>query len=391
MSARAAGRGGGASLLWGLFAASSWAWCIGLFLPVVLRRLMGWPGFLAFAIPNVLGCAAFGFVLDRRRSRRLVRRHRGAMVVFSGVTIAYQLLLAGWTGRIAIGESLTPALGGVGPWAGAGVGVLTVLVVAAAVASTRDRAIAWIAVAAWAFSVVGLLVAWSHRPPAAALDPESYAPELASSEIWWLLPTLLLGFLLCPYLDLTFHRALRRGPRKPTFTIFGVAFATLIVLVALLANPAAYQASGIGMTLLPILLAQMWVQLGFTGGAHVREIASVLRRGDGVRRATPVVVAALAAGVLLGTPLVADEANYLRMLGWYGLIFPAYVMVAMVGLRRGPDAATWWLVGGAALVGLPFMEIGISGREFAWTAAGAAAVLVAGATAMGLRSSPGRG
>ncbi|MHC4834164.1 MAG: hypothetical protein ACYTFH_09810 [Planctomycetota bacterium] len=211
MSARAASRSGGAAILWGLFAASSWAWCIGLFLPVVLRRLMGWPGFAAFAIPNVLGCAAFGFVLDRRRSRRLVRDHRGAMALFGAVTIAYQLLLAGWTGRIAIGDSLTPALGDAGAWAGAGIGLLAVLVVGLAVAMARDRAIAWIAAAAWGFSAIALAAAWWIRPPAAGLDAAAFAPELAPTEVWWLLPTLLLGFLLCPYLDLTFHRVATRS------------------------------------------------------------------------------------------------------------------------------------------------------------------------------------
>jgi hypothetical protein len=389
MSARAASRSGGAAILWGLFAASSWAWCIGLFLPVVLRRLMGWPGFAAFAIPNVLGCAAFGFVLDRRRSRRLVRDHRGAMALFGAVTIAYQLLLAGWTGRIAIGDSLTPALGDAGAWAGAGVGLLAVFVVGLAVAMARDRAIAWIAAAAWGFSAIALAAAWWIRPPAAGLDAAAFAPELAPTEVWWLLPTLLLGFLLCPYLDLTFHRALRRGPRRPTFAIFGVTFAALIVLVALLADPAAFEATGIGMTLLPILLAQLWVQLGFTSGAHAREIARALQRHrGGPSRARWTIAAAVIAGAMLGTPLLADEANYLRMLGWYGLVFPAYVLVAMVGLRRPPDATAWWLVGGAALVGLPLMEVGISGRTFAWTAGGAAAVLVAALVAVGLRGRP---
>lgn len=385
MRDRAASRSGGAAILWGLFAASSWAWCIGLFLPVVLRRLMGWPGFAAFAIPNVIGCAAFGFVLDRRRSRRLVRNHRGAMVAFGAVTIAYQLLLAGWTGRVALG----PAAGG---WAGAGLGMLAVVLVGLAVAATRDRVIAWIAAGVWVFSAIALVWAWRVHPPAADLDVAAFAPELAAIEVWWLLPSLVLGFLLCPYLDLTFHRALRRGPRRATFAIFGIAFGTLIVLVALLADPAAFAAGGIGLTLLPLLLAQLWVQLGFTSGAHAREIARTLRRRrGGSSTAALTIVAAGCAGVLLGTPLLADEANYLRMLGWYGLVFPAYVMVAMVARGRSPDAVAWWLVGGAALVGLPLMEIGISGRAFAWTAGGAAAVLAAAVVAVALPQRSPRG
>ena len=34
-----------------------------MYLPVILLRRFGWLGFLAFAVPNVLGCAAFGYVL----------------------------------------------------------------------------------------------------------------------------------------------------------------------------------------------------------------------------------------------------------------------------------------------------------------------------------------
>ena len=219
---------------WGVFCASSWAWCIGLFLPTVLRRLLGWPGFLAFAIPNVIGCAAFGFVLDLKRSRRLQREHRAAMVLFSAVTIAYQLLLAGWTASALLG----PWLGGCGrpvswqSWAACGIGLACVASLGFAVSLARDRAIPAIAAAAWILSagVLGFTV----LDVAPIAMPE---PELAAAQLWGLMPALLLGFLLCPYLDLTFHRALRRGPRKATFATFGVTFATLVVLVAFLADP----------------------------------------------------------------------------------------------------------------------------------------------------------
>ena len=52
-----------ATVGWGLFCASSWTWCIGMYLPVLLLRHFGWPGVLAFVVPNVAGCVAFGYVL----------------------------------------------------------------------------------------------------------------------------------------------------------------------------------------------------------------------------------------------------------------------------------------------------------------------------------------
>ena len=354
---------------WGVFCASSWAWCIGLFLPTVLRRLLGWPGFLAFAIPNVIGCAAFGFVLYLKRSRLLQREHRAAMVLFSAVTIAYQLLLAGWTASALLG----PWLGGCGrpvswqSWAACGIGLACVASLGFAVSLARDRAIPAIAAAAWILSAGVLGFTVLEVAPIAM--PE---PELSAAQLWGLMPALLLGFLLCPYLDLTFHRALRRGPRKATFATFGVTFATLVVLVAFLADPD----GPLGIHLTPIVLAQLWVQFGFTVGAHWREIRFATQHAA-APAARSIGVVSLAAGAILALPGVASEANYLRMLGWYGLVFPAYVLLAMVGERSRPRPRTFLLLGLILLVGLPFYERGISTLELGWMAVPAPFLLAA--------------
>ena len=77
---------------WGLFCTSSWTWCIGMWLPLLLIDRWGWPGFWLFAIPNVIGRTAMGYVVgSRERSIRMVEQHRGAMRWFSCVTIAFQL------------------------------------------------------------------------------------------------------------------------------------------------------------------------------------------------------------------------------------------------------------------------------------------------------------
>src|SRR5690606_20331072 len=108
-----------ATTLWGLYCACSWTWCIGMFLPTVLLHRYGWPGFFVFALPNVLGCTAFGYVLKtRQRSLELVERHRWMMVAFSAVTIAYQLFFAGFItmrlGRASEAIELQPALAALG-------------------------------------------------------------------------------------------------------------------------------------------------------------------------------------------------------------------------------------------------------------------------------------
>ena len=40
---------------WAAFLASSWTWCIGMFLPVLMIRDYGGWGWAVFALPNILG------------------------------------------------------------------------------------------------------------------------------------------------------------------------------------------------------------------------------------------------------------------------------------------------------------------------------------------------
>ena len=61
-----------------------------MYLAVILLRDLGWPGFLAFAIPNVIGAAAFGYVLaSGARSEALIAGHRPALRWFSITAVAY--------------------------------------------------------------------------------------------------------------------------------------------------------------------------------------------------------------------------------------------------------------------------------------------------------------
>ncbi len=89
-----------------------------MFLPIILLRDFGWPGFLVFAVPNVLGCAAFGYVLrDAGRRADLLRRHERAAVLFSATTIAYHMffmaflatMVARGASQALLTDSVTPA------------------------------------------------------------------------------------------------------------------------------------------------------------------------------------------------------------------------------------------------------------------------------------------
>ena len=83
------------TLVAGLALASSWTWIIGMYLPRIMMERHGWAGFLAFAVPNVIGCTAFGFVLRKRGAATALRTQiEGEAKWFSSATIAFHVLFA---------------------------------------------------------------------------------------------------------------------------------------------------------------------------------------------------------------------------------------------------------------------------------------------------------
>src|SRR5215212_2198252 len=85
------------SLLWAFFLACSWTWCVGMFLPVLLVRNWGIWGWVVFAVPNVIGAAAMGFVVrSRQQSEDILTTHRSAVAVFSLITIAFHIYFVYW-------------------------------------------------------------------------------------------------------------------------------------------------------------------------------------------------------------------------------------------------------------------------------------------------------
>src|SRR5580692_678947 len=94
------------ALGWAAFVACSWTWCIGMYLPVLLIRDFGPAGWFVFAIPNVIGAAAMGWVLNRPdAAANLSRHHWHAAVAFSVVTILFHAFFVGWLIRSLIGDA----------------------------------------------------------------------------------------------------------------------------------------------------------------------------------------------------------------------------------------------------------------------------------------------
>ncbi|MCH2144245.1 MAG: hypothetical protein MK082_03750 [Phycisphaerales bacterium] len=295
---------------WGIYSASSWTWCIGLYLPIIMLRLFGWPGFLLFAIPNIAGVVLFGYLFDERRSRDALETHRPAVRLFSIATAGYQLFFIGWlwTRLLGDGSSNLGAMVALGAWL---IGLVLVML--------PDRAWVWLGVGTWAMSIVLFTL---HGADGLGSLPAS--GSLERSDLLLLAPAVIFGFMFCPWLDASFHRARIRSKSPHVFVVFALTFAPMILFTCCYGSEGTLALDG-------IILAQLTMQATFTTAVHLRE--AWLGGPDTDRRSiTPWPWAAFLPGcaILLGTlPFIAGETTYLRILGLYGLVFPAYALLFM--------------------------------------------------------------
>jgi hypothetical protein len=360
------------ALGWGAFLGVSWTWCIGMCLPALLIRdhgnsLAAW---VAFAVPNVLGAAAMGWTLGRPgHSQQLVAAHAIAGRAFSVVTIAFHLLFA-WL----IAQYASPVVGGA---------VLIALVAFALIKSRFDRAMA---VALWVASI-GLLFVVARQQTAELSYDEIDAQHLR--KLASLSPVIVFGFLFCPYLDLTFHRArqaVSTGGARLAFTAgFGGFFLAMIlgtlVYAKLLTShkPIGDGAIDVASPLAIALGLHLGLQSAYTVVVHGRALRRPLERFI----AAPVVVAVIvAAGWTMArwSPFSVFEVGYRIFMAFYGLVFPAYVWLCMIPSWRhptGPTRRDWHVFGVAVTLATPFYWLGFLESRPGWLLPGLGIVLAA--------------
>lgn len=331
------------ALGWAVYLACSWTWCIGMFLPVLLVGDYGIWGFVVFAVPNVIGAGAMGWVLrSPETAARITREHALACGLFAAVTIAFHLFFLQW-----IGTRLT------GVW---WIGTLIAMPIAGAVAlRLSQRAVRWIAVGVWLVSIATLASVLRDRSAAADWSLGSADAPL---DLVWLAPVCVFGFALCPYLDPTFLRARREcnnTESKIAFGLgFGVFFLAMIVLTLFYAPvfPVDGFAAGFaGAVTVGLLAAHLGTQAVYTCALHWKE---GLPLGGRVLFFVPLM------GLVAGLPFVhgwsfagtsSHEVVYYLFMSFYGLVFPAYVWVCMIptadghaglGGRRGRHKLRVW-------------------------------------------------
>ena len=382
-------RGNGPALRtfgWAAFLGASWTWCIGMFLPVLLVRDYGLWAWLVFAVPNVVGAAAVAWVLrDADASQRTMSRHLPAVVAFSLVTIAFHLFF--------LFRVVTPL---VGSWFILPIALLAVLIVFLLAHQVHRGG--WLIAAAVTLAVsIAVFVLLGVR---GALGVPAQQGQLSPVALLWLLPVCLFGFALCPYLDITFHRARQATSPADGRLAFGVGlggfFLLMIVLTLLYAPLLMTRGAALrDATAVPVASMAVWlvavhmaVQSGFTLAAHARYAG---RRIGSIGLETATVFILVSVALLVGTMIVAArvvdyrglsgaELGYRLFMAFYGLVFPAYVWVCMVPTRTSelaPGRALATFVG-ATLVAAPMFWMGFIERRTIWLFPGIGVVLLAG-------------
>lgn len=313
--------------------------------PALLLRDYGLYGWVVFAVPNVLGAAAMGLVLYRPQwSIDLVRKHRVACQNFTVITVAYHLFVLAWLFSKLFGLAAVP--------------MLVVAVGLCAAMGMRSRHTAMLFVAVGVALVSWGCFSWATKAPgswamAQWAWPSAETNRLTRSDLVWFAPAALFGFALCPYLDLTFHRArinTSPGTGVAAFAFgFGVVFCSMIVfsvcygaqLLPFIQGDPDAELAGIWLVLLAVHLT---LQAGFTITVHVREAI------EDEQANIPWLVAVGAIAILLGLGsrveglpdhrLLADltwgEAGYRVFLLFYGTVLPGYVWLVMIPRFRGP-------------------------------------------------------
>lgn len=360
-----------------------------MFLPILLVRDYGLAAFFVFAVPNVLGAAAMGFVLRSSDSaQRILSRDAIAVRLFSAITVLFHLYLIWWLSQAGyVGGTLWP-------WA------VTAIVAFSAFTALRARSpgdATTIYVFSLAIAGFALFTGLEFKLP------DAPAREfLGISALAYLAPVCVFGFLLCPYLDATFLRArLYTTPSESRLAFaagFGVVFFSMILFTLAYAGVFLGTAAA-GPRVAAAIVLHILIQSGYTIGLHIREGVrlgaddSATESLTTARRRIAITVATLAVLVVtagLQVPRLPDgpgvsptfEFGYRLFMSAYGLLLPAYVWLVLFPRRAqaAPPAGASYIVWLAACaLAAPAFYMGFTRQQEWWLLIGLAVVLAAAA------------
>ncbi len=372
-----------------------------MFLPALLIRDLGFWGYVVFAVPNVVGAAAMGWVLKSpESSRRLIEDHRQAAVLFSQVTLLFHLYWFAWLGKWALDHT---------DWSVWVWFLLLAIPIATQfiLRKTRDPKKSQLyAMGTWLISSL-LLLTLALTDSISPTASETIQQVPFSLDVVWLLPASIFGFAFCPYLDLTFHHARLACETQPQSRVafglgFGVFFFSMIILTVLYAGAIGILTTP-GSNVLPsivkwvgILLAfHIGYQFLFTWSVHVAQLQIHQQDKKGPYGWFHVIAAGIA---ILGLTIVGQspdllagpaknlqmswgEIVYRAFLTFYGLIFPTYVYLNIWNVRgrclRTRTSRSTLVTLIAIALAAPFFFMGFFVRDERYIPAGVAILILA--------------
>jgi hypothetical protein len=378
---------------WSCYLACSWTWCIGMFLPVLLLRDFGPWSFAVFAVPNVIGAAAMGWVLRRPGAAgKLKEDHERAVRLFSEVTVTFQLF--GMLFFLLMMLPPTPSRGLPKTsieWSLVGI---LVAMIAWMIFLSKRPLVAGVAVGTWVVSATMLTIVWLKVPSS---GPATSVIE--SSPPVGLMMVCVFGFSLCPYLDRTFLRASQSQASNEARLSFSFGFCILFFLMILgtFGSATLFDVNGLwsvseaAKPLALLYIIHALSQIIFTVGAHDERRTMLLtpnsndgpfQRGHWAGLSVfffALLIPNLARNGVVYSDLSISEITYRLFMAFYGLIFPAYVWLCMIpNWLKGPPRR-WqiyvWL--GACVLASPMYWLGFIERETWWLVPGVGLVLLA--------------
>lgn len=241
-------------------------------------------------------------------------RHKSAIRYFSYITIAYQLFFITWLGSI-VGQ----------PWL-----IAAVLAIGLAIYLNKTLINYW-AVAIYVVSIALFIGFLEGDLPPIDINTRTNWPHAV-------LP-LAIGFILSPYLDITFHRAFKESTYpKLSFAVgFGVLFLSLLGFVYYYESSLSkvFFNQSVPAAIIYPVVAFLVLQTAFTMAAHCSELSIQSHAKPHILAASILIFSLCMFGAngllkntsIPGLGIPVQETLYKSFLFFYSLVFPLYLLI----------------------------------------------------------------
>ncbi len=287
------------SLAWSPTIALTWLWGLGFFYAIHVTFLYGWPGFLAFALPNAVGLGLFGCLIEWFGPRTDLEGGFGRLSArYGGILLVFQVMATAITLFAFAADYLHPLIGSLAI-------PVTLLLALLASAVGHVVRIQDFKILHGVMLAVGVTLAFAalHLLPVSGLLHTAPTP---GPRFYGLIVPSLVGFLLGPWLDVQhWQRALRIRQE-------GASIAR------------AYAAGGL------LFFCLIAINAAFAASLPATSVMQLHRGLDGIAEAPSILAASFAA---IG-PTAAPAA-------W---LFGLWASIAVVSTIDSAYAATRWFL-----------------------------------------------